>query len=85
MIWNSGMAFFLTTKNTKGTENGTGFHHLCVLCVLSTVKSMVYAEVRQQYGELRGLDQPRLCEPPQDETAKRLDQASQFGENSLFF
>ena len=26
--------FLLTTKSTKGSENGTGIHHLCVLCVL---------------------------------------------------
>jgi hypothetical protein len=29
--------------------------------MFSAVKSMASAEVRQQYVELRGLDQPRLC------------------------
>ena len=42
---------------------------------------MAYTEVRQQYGELWGLDQPHLCEPPRDETVKQWDQARKFEED----
>ena len=36
------------------------------------VKSMAYAEARQQYDELRGLDQPHLCEPRRDENRQTM-------------